>query len=193
MKSKLIRTFISVPVPDSVFKLQRNIKSIVKSPKGCVKWIPRHHLHLTLKFIGFTPDSSIQDIRLVMDNIALKARPIKLKIEGTGCFPSQQRPRVLWVGVSGETHLLQGLVQSIQYSLDSIGFFKNETNFHPHITLGRLSYSQKYTPNISEFMVEKFTPIPFHVEKIQFICSELFPNGSVYTILGTHFFQNNSV
>ena len=46
---------------------------------------------------------------------------------------------------------------------------------------------------ISLFLKEEDSTFILSKEKIQFISSELFPNGPVYTILSTHFFMNNSV
>ena len=83
------------------------------------------------------------------------------------------------------------MFNEIQSSLESLGFYKDDKLFHPHITLGRSKYPQKRTPDIASFLAKSYDPIFFRVEKIQFLTSELFPNGPVYTILSTHFFENN--
>jgi len=83
--------------------------------------------------------------------------------------------------------------KKIQKILNPLGFPKNEKKYHPHITIARAKYPQKKTPDISTFLNTSFDPIPFPIKKVQFISSELFPNGPVYTILSTHFFGNNSV
>ncbi len=193
MAPNLIRTFVAVPVPESVFDLQNTLRSTIDPKKGKIKWVRRDQLHLTLKFIGDTPESSFGDIRTILDEIVNKTSTIQLEISGTGCFPKKERPRVLWAGVTGETDRLLHLVDDVQSELDPRGFFKDELDYHPHITLGRARYPQKHTPNISAFLKTEYSPIPFVIEKIQFISSELFPNGPVYTILSTHFFKNNSV
>ena len=193
MDHKLIRTFVAVPIPDSVIELQKFLQCTIDLKRGPIKWVRSDQLHLTLKFIGDTPESSFDDIRYLLDCIANKTRPIQLRIKETGCFPKKERPRVMWTGISGETGQLNNLVTEIQSGLDLLGFYNDEKSYHPHITLGRTQYPQKHTPNLSRFLETVYEPIPFVIEKFQFISSELFPNGPVYTILSTHFFGNNSV
>lgn len=193
MDHKLIRTFVAVPVPESVVALQKTLRATIDPKRGKIKWVRPDQLHLTLKFIGDTPESSFDDIRSVLDGIANNTGPIQLNIKGTGCFPKIERPRVLWAGIQGETEKLNTLVNGIQSALDPLGFFKDEKPYHPHITLGRARYPQKVTPDVTSFLETPYSAIPFGIEKIQFISSELFPNGPVYTILSTHFFKNNSV
>ncbi|MDP6992081.1 MAG: RNA 2',3'-cyclic phosphodiesterase [Candidatus Marinimicrobia bacterium] len=193
MDHKLIRTFVAVPVPEPVLALQKTLRSTIDPKRGQIKWVRPDQLHLTLKFIGYTPESSFDDIRSVLDGIANNTRPIQLNIEGTGCFPKKERPRVLWAGIQGEIEKLNTLVNATQSALDLLGFFKDDKPYHPHITMGRARYPQKHTPDVSFFLDAPYSGIPFGIEKIQFISSELFPNGPVYTILSTHFFKNNSV
>ena len=191
MDHRLIRTFIAIPVPESVFVLQENLKNTISKKTGKVRWVKGNQLHLTLKFVGDTPEESIDDVRGVMQKVARQMTPFKIFIQGVGCFPKIERPRVMWVGLDGEIDKLNQLVTTVHDGLDPLGFPRDEKEFHPHITMARAKYPQKKTPDISSFLNTTYDPIPFRIEKIQFISSELFPNGPVYTILGTHFFGNN--
>ena len=191
MDHRLIRTFIAIPVPESVFVLQENLKNTISKKTGKVRWVKENQLHLTLKFVGDTPEESIDDVRGVMQKVADQMIPFKIIIQGVGCFPKIERPRVMWVGLDGEIDKLNDLVTAVHDGLDPLGFPRDEKEFHPHITMARAKYPQKKTPDISSFLNTTYDSIPFRIEKIQFISSELFPNGPVYTILGTHFFGNN--
>ena len=171
--------------------MQDQLRSVIPERSGRIKWVNKDRLHLTLKFVGDTPESSFKSIQDKLESISNTSETIQLKIEGTGCFPIKERPRILWSGITGEISKLEKLFNEIQSSLESLGFYKDDKLFHPHITLGRSKYPQKRTPDISSFLIETYDPIPFRVEKIQFISSELFPNGPVYTILSTHFFEKN--
>ncbi len=193
MDYKLIRTFIAIPVPEPVFRLQDMLKSTVPEKTGKIRWVRKDQLHLTLKFLGDTSEDSIDDVRKVMQKIAGQSTPFEMVIENTGCFPKVERPRVMWAGLDGELEKLNQLVNQVQNGLDPLGFPKDEKGYHPHITLARAKYPQKKTPDISTFLKTTYDPIPFRIEKVQFISSELFPNGPVYSILSTHFFGNNSV
>ncbi len=191
MDHRLIRTFIAIPVPESVFVLQGNLKNTIEKKTGKVRWVKRDQLHLTVKFVGDTPEESNDDVRGVMQKVANQMTPFKIFIQGVGCFPKIERPRVMWVGLDGAIDKLNQLVTAVHDGLHPLGFPREEKEFHPHITMARAKYPQKKTPDISSFLNTTYDPIPFRIEKIQFISSELFPNGPVYTILGTHFFGNN--
>jgi len=193
MDYKLIRTFISVPVPEPLFNLQKKLKVTISEKMGKIRWLHKDQIHLTIKFLGDTTEDSINDVRHVMQKVADEFKPFNISIQKTGCFPKIERPRVMWIGVSGELDKLYQLVEKIQKKLNPLGFPKDEKKYHPHITIARAKYPQKKTPDISTFLNTSFNPIPFPIKKVQFISSELFPNGPVYTILSTHFFGNNSV
>ncbi|MBT3479566.1 MAG: RNA 2',3'-cyclic phosphodiesterase [Candidatus Marinimicrobia bacterium] len=191
MDYNLIRTFIAVPVPQQVLELQNYLKSTVSGKTGKIDWVRSDQLHLTLKFLGDTTESSIGRVQSTIKNITKETSPFDLKIQGTGCFPKVERPRVMWAGIEGAIKSLYDLLEMIQIKLDPLGFPKDIKPFHPHITLGRAKYPQKRTPDISTFLNSNYDSIPFRIEKVQYISSELFPNGPIYTILSTHFFGNN--
>lgn len=193
MGDRLLRTFISVPVPESVLILQQRLKTLVPISSGKIKWVRQSQIHLTLKFLGHTPVEYIPKIQDLLTSCLDGIRPIELYIGGTGCFPRKERPRILWLGVNGEVPLLQNLVNKLDTELISFGFPVEEKEYLPHITLGRAKYPQKHTPDISKFLSAEVTEIPFKVEKIQFTSSELFPNGPVYTILNTQYFDDYSI
>ena len=183
MDYKLSRTFIAVPVSERLFNLQEKLKATISEKKGKIRWLRKDQLHLTLKFLGDTTEDSINDVRRIMQNIADEFKPFNVSIQKTGCFPKIERPRVMWVGVSGELAKLDQLVERIQKKLNPLGFPKDEKKYYPHITIARAKYPQKKTPDISTFLDTSFDPIPFQIKKVQFISSELFPNGPVYTCL----------
>jgi len=142
MDCSLIRTFVAIPVPKAVFGLQDQLRSVISEKFGRIEWIKNDRLHLTLKFVGDTPESSFKPIQDVLELISKNTETIQLKIEGTGCFPKKERPRILWSGITGEISKLENLYNEIQSSLESLGFFKDDKLFHPHITLGRSKYPQ---------------------------------------------------
>ena len=117
MYHRLIRTFIAIPVPESVFKLQSNLKNTISEKTGKVRWVKRDQLHITLKFVGDTPEESIDDVRSAIKIIADNTKPFEIFIQGTGCFPKIERPRVMWIGLNGALGQLNQLVKNIHNSL----------------------------------------------------------------------------
>ena len=187
MSERLIRTFISVTVPNEIISLRDMLKTTVKSPKKNVRWVRTGQIHLTLKFLGFAPPDCIDELNSTIAKTISQYSRIDLTVMGTGCFPVPTRPRVLWLGMTGQTATLTTLVSDLNTALESLGFPAEEQKIVPHITLARINYPPKQTPDISAFLQTTFEPILMTVSRVQFMRSELFPDGPVYSILGTHF------
>ena len=73
----------------------------------------------------------------------------------------------------------------IDKKMDKIGFPCLDKEFFPHITLARVKYPQKHTPDISMFLKSSYDPIDFNADRVQFLSSELLPSGTFYTLLGS--------
>ncbi len=183
MKEKLVRTFFSIPVPEQVRSVKNMLYSSMKDNNGEVKWVRDYQLHITLSFLGHTPTDAIKMIKTVTKDIFCNHKPIELTIEKTGCFPTSSRPRVLWLGVAGETDRLELVANDIASSLTPLGYHFDNNSFIPHITIARIRYPQKHTPDINQFLKSSYDGIVFHADRVQFLCSELLTDGAVYTIL----------
>ncbi len=193
MSERLIRTFISVPVPQSVFAVRNSLKETVVTNGAKIKWIPNENYHLTLKFIGDMPEDEVEKVNNIIRNTLSSFSSMNMQISGSGCFPKKQRPRVLYMGIQGQVELLQLMVKELNDVLDPLGYPKELDSYVPHLTIARISYPQKNTPDVTPFLEAEFDPIPFEINKIHLMRSELFFKGSVYTILDTHFLTINNV
>ena len=185
MTEKLLRTFLAVPVPRDVSSKKNMLYSTLENVDGDINWVKNAQLHLTMKFLGHTPESTINDVIDHVEKITPNMNPFDLKIEETGCFPVPTRPRILWLGLKGNLDLLKSMVESIENVLEPLGFPKESRDILPHITLARIKYPQKHTPNVDPFLKSSYDPIDFPVDRVQFFSSELLPTGAVYTILKT--------
>ena len=185
MTEKLLRTFLAVPVPRDVSSKKNMLYSTLENVDGDINWVKNAQLHLTMKFLGHTPESAINDVIDHIEKITPNMNPFDLKIEETGCFPVPTRPRILWLGLKGNLDLLKSMVESIENVLEPLGFPKDSRDILPHITLARIKYPQKHTPNVDPFLKSSYDPIDFPVDRMQFFSSELLPSGAVHTILKT--------
>ena len=176
MSERLIRTFISVTVPNEIISLRDMLKTTVKSPKKNVRWVRTGQIHLTLKFLGFAPPDCIDELNSTIAKTISQYSRIDLTVTGTGCFPVPTRPRVLWLGMTGQTATLTTLVSDLNTALEHLGFPAEEQKIVPHITLARIKYPPKHTPDISAFLQTTFEPILMTVSRVQFLRSELFPD-----------------
>ena len=185
MPHSLVRTFISIPVPNEVKSKKNMLYSTLENSPANISWVKNEQLHLTLKFLGHTPETMIENIKSEISKISSTIKPFKLLINKTGCFPKRERPRVLWLGIRGNTTALNDLFLRVDKEMKKIGFPSLDKEFIPHITLARVKYPQKYTPDISTFLKSSYDPIDFTADRVQFLTSELLPSGTFYTLLGS--------
>ena len=78
---------------------------------------------------------------------------------------------------------MHDLFVKIENSLELLGFPKEQQEYIPHITLARIKYPQKWTPDVSNFLKSSYDPIDFPVDRVQFFSSELLPSGTIYTLI----------
>ena len=186
MAERLIRTFISIPVPREVWSKKNMLYSTLEDSPSNINWVKNEQLHLTIKFLGETTESLFDKIKSEIADAASKSEPFELTIHKTGCFPKKERPRILWLGINGNIPSLNSLFLNVEKKMEVLGFPKSEEDYIPHITLARLKYPQKHTPDITTFLKSSYDPIDFTVDRVQFLSSELLPSGTIYTLLGSY-------
>jgi len=132
-----LRLFIAVNFPDDVKRtLGLFIRNLSKVPSD-LKWVEEKNLHLTVQFLGNVSEERVPVVSTALQNSVAGIAPFKLGLEGVGAFPSVERPRVLWVGFSGETAPLLTLHRQVQREMRVLGFEPEKRKFSPHLTLAR--------------------------------------------------------
>ncbi len=185
MKNRLIRTFVAVSAPGAVKNVKQMLISTMEEDKTEIRWVKHSNLHLTVKFLGYTPEDHISSLSSDLDAIAKANNPFDLGVSGTGCFPSESKPSVLYLGLTGDLNSLSKLVKDTEDLLTERGYPKLEGAFFPHITIARIKYPQKFSPDISSFLNSSYDSIDFRVNHLQFFSSEILPEGVFYNLLGT--------
>jgi len=177
-----LRTFIALNMPAEIKAALTNYVQPLKSLRGRVSWVKPENLHLTLKFLGDTPAARSEEIAAALQEIAATAPPFSANITSAGAFPNDEKPRVLWVGLSEPTGTLLKLVQAIDERMHRFGFVKEKRAFAPHLTIGRVKDAR--IPEVIRGLKEKpFAAISAQFDEIIFMQSQLHPAGSIYTPL----------
>jgi 2'-5' RNA ligase len=178
-----LRCFVAIEIPEPIKRDIGELLEILKKYNVDVKWIRHENLHLTLKFLGNTPEDLLPKIKESLLNIVLSYEPFDIKIYTTGVFPNKKYPRVIWVGVE-DSGILTKLKKDIENSMVLLGYQKEDREFNPHLTLGRVR-SQKGIVNLinelDNFKDRDFGGI--NVESIKLMKSELKPKGAEYSCL----------
>jgi len=179
------RVFLAMDMPGSVKVYLTSVQETLKYVLENVRWTRPKGIHLTLKFFGNIVQSDIARISDVVERNTKKVSPLILGIEHMGAFPNLQRPRVLWLGVSGEVDKLKNLQTAIDDDLDRCGFPKEGKKFSPHLTLGRARSSRGIILGLPEAAnrLDRGEIEPFQSTGLTLFQSELKPGGAVYTVL----------
>lgn len=101
-----------------------------------VRWVRRENMHLTLRFLGELEVTDIEEVQSAL--AAVEARSFALSLGRLGRFPERGRPRVVWMGVDGDTSGLGELFSGVDAALRAIGMPGEAREFRPHLTLGRV-------------------------------------------------------
>ncbi|MCD6272036.1 MAG: RNA 2',3'-cyclic phosphodiesterase [Deltaproteobacteria bacterium] len=183
-KLNKIRAFICFKLPKRLISSIGRIQESVKQYELKIRWVRPENIHLTIKFLGDISWSDIDDIEMAIKETAADFAPLLLSAQVLGVFPNIKRPRVIWIGLSGQVEELIGLQRMLDKKLRLIGFPKEKRPFKGHLTIGRVKGrldARQLSDIISRF--NKFETKQFSGDKIFLIQSELKPSGPIYTKL----------
>ncbi len=180
-----MRTFLAVALPTEITSNIGVIRDrLKKSLSGDIRWVRPEAVHLTLKFFGEVTPADAERIGAVVAGPAAAAAPFVLEIRGLGAFPDVNRPRVIWLGLAGETAALLSLHRELERELAAAGFPKEERPFSAHLTLGRVKIPKGIIGLAGA--VETGAGVGagrIPVGEIVLFKSELTPRGAIYTRL----------
>lgn len=191
-----IRAFIAIELPDEVKnELSEILYKLKPGREKAVKWVNPNGIHLTLKFLGNTPEEKIVDITQAITQASSLTYPFNLELKGLGAFPNLKSPRVVWVGIGGDIPIVANLQRQIDQSLIPLGFSPEKRDFSPHLTLGRVrdttSKNERYElgKTIESLRIEGSSS--FVVDRISLIQSTLTSSGAIYNQLATIVLDSN--
>lgn len=180
-----IRTFIAIEIPDGIRSKLVELQNELKSLGGRVSWVKVENIHLTLKFLGDTETTLIDQIASQLQRSVETIAPFRVDVAGVGVFPNAKHPRVIWVGASSQPDVqLKLLAARIDAETARFGFQKENRPFSGHLTLGRVKDPRGIEPIMERLNAHNdFDAGNFWAEKFVFMRSELHPSGSIYTPL----------
>lgn len=179
-----MRSFLAVEIPPALKEALCSISDELRACGADVKWVRPQSIHLTLKFLGEIDPVKVDEIRQVVEPTLRDHEPFLLELGGMGCFPRLRQPRVVWVGLRGETDRLLELQKEVEEGTSRLGFPREDRPFRPHLTLGRVRSSKgrdRLVERIQDLLEVRLGT--FTVESLVQFQSELHPSGARYTAL----------
>lgn len=188
--SETWRLFIALELPPDVSKTIEQTQSDLKRlvPSRAARWVRLEGIHLTLKFLGDVPVGQVDDLNSALVEAASRHRTFELSMQGMGCFPDAKRPRVLWLGVTGDMPQLRALQADVEKHISPLGYPPESRRFSPHLTLARADRraSREDLARLGK-LSEDHDPghlISWRVDTVSLMRSQLKPSGAVYTQIG---------
>src|SRR5271163_363375 len=129
-----MRLFIALDIDDAV---RERISRFIDGVSGFApdaRWMKPESLHVTLKFIGEQPDSTVEQMSQTLSTVTADAMEIRFR--GYGFFPTAKTARVFWVGIEARPEL-SSLAAIVDEKTATLGIPKEDRVFSPHLTLAR--------------------------------------------------------
>ena len=128
------------------------------------------NLHITLLFLGEQEDAS----KFIQALDAVPKGASDAAITGFGAFPSAERARVVWAGISPEERVIN-IHEVICGKLGT-----REPGYKPHVTLARL---KEQPDEVVAQLLAKAADIHVEVSRVQLLESTLSAEGPSYKVL----------
>lgn len=135
-----LRLFVAIELPDDVrAALTRTAEALRRAGIDReLRWVRPEGIHITLKFLGPTPQARLPEIEGALSAALAGARGFRLQPGDLGSFGGRRNLRVVWVGVGGDTVALAALAGRVEAALAPLGFPTEQRPFAAHLTLARV-------------------------------------------------------
>ena len=179
-----VRAFLAVDLPEAIRldlakAVSRRLPADVKA-----KPVAAENLHVTLHFLGDTPDDRIMAAHAIAQRAAEQVRSFEIGVDGLVCVPpSGKKLRMIWATVADPSGQLAELHRLLGQGLGEGGFPVEHRPLKPHVTLVRVRYARDPEPIRS--MVEAVSR-GFgrgKVSELTLYSSELTKSGPIYAPL----------
>ncbi|MCC6625796.1 MAG: RNA 2',3'-cyclic phosphodiesterase [Chloroflexi bacterium] len=149
-----------------------------------VRWSDPDSAHLTIQFLGVTDAARLADLVAALARVASAGQPLALRTGGLGVFPSPTRPRVVWLGLTGDTVRLASLQAAVTAATGPLGFATEARPFTAHLTLGRVPDTvrpaERATVGRSITATTAPDPVAWPVDELTLMRSQLSSRGATY-------------
>jgi 2'-5' RNA ligase len=185
----LLRAFIALEIPSKVQEdIYHATSKLRKETGSLIRWVPAENMHLTLQFLGDVSSSNVDFLTHMLRTEADAHHCFEIHLTGLGAFPSQKRPRVIFLGIQAPAEL-GALQHAVESATRRLGYESEDRGFSPHLTIGRVKNAvrisvadqQKIRHALEETKIDSLGTA--RVDSVHLYKSDLKPTGSVYAKL----------
>ena len=132
-----MRLFVAFEVGEEIrarlTELGRELAAVAPS----ARWVKPEKMHVTLAFLGEQPKARAGELAAAIAGACARHRALVLRAVGGGAFGSPRRPKVLWLGLEGDTGALAALQGELAKALAPFGYVNEHGRYAAHLTLAR--------------------------------------------------------
>jgi len=178
------RCFVGVPIGQPLDRELRAslgpLKTATSADADELRWIDPDEWHLTLAFMGPTPESELPRLIEALIDVAANHAPFAIPTGGLGAFPSRREVRILWYGLADRSRRLAELAIAVRIAMDC----DTASPFRAHLTLARAKGDRGVTVPAATWKI----PVPagqLAVEELVLYRSHLGAGPATYEILAS--------
>jgi 2'-5' RNA ligase len=131
------RCFVGVPIGEpldaDLRKAVDALKATASANDDDLRWIDPQEWHLTLAFMGPTPEAEVPRTLEMLAEVASNHAPFIIPTGGLGAFPSRREVRILWYGLADRSRRLAELAIAVRIACGC----DTASPFRAHLTLAR--------------------------------------------------------
>ncbi|HJJ54657.1 MAG TPA: RNA 2',3'-cyclic phosphodiesterase [Methanocorpusculum sp.] len=172
----MVRVFIAVEpsaeIRGKVAEVQKALTGV-----GRLSLVSANLMHITLKFLGEIPESSLDNLKQAVDT--LQSSPYTIDVSQVSTFGKP--PRVIKAEVH-DNNASADLARKLDMVLSPLGYPKDAQKFSPHITIARIKeYSPDLAPKLAQIRDTAFGTSD--ISELLIKKSVLTPSGPIYTTI----------
>ncbi|WP_054840328.1 RNA 2',3'-cyclic phosphodiesterase [Thermococcus sp. JCM 11816] len=175
-----MRAFIAIDVSDEVRDNLLKAQERIGNKAAKIKFVERENFHVTLKFLGEIDETTAEEVKRALAEIAKKHKKHRVRVKGgIGVFPNPNYVRVIWARIENDEGI-KAIAEDVEKAMRKLGF-KKEKDFVAHITIGRVKFVRdklELAMALKDLANEDFGE--FEVEAIELKKSTLTPKGPIY-------------
>jgi len=178
----MVRTFVALVIPKPWIDYLARVEQDLAGKMSGLSWVKPDNMHITVRFLGDLGDSGVRRAADSVRRGAQSHHAFPARLGAPGAFPSLDRPRILWAGLSEGADVAIALAKSINLGLKHDGFGPPDKPFRPHITLARVRERSQGVEAFRRY-APPLPPEGAVLDRIVVMKSDLHPAGARYTPL----------
>ncbi|MGD0461163.1 MAG: RNA 2',3'-cyclic phosphodiesterase [Tepidisphaeraceae bacterium] len=176
-----MRLFVAIELPERLRRHLLRMQEILRPIFGG-KPVRPEQLHLTLKFLGETPDETLP--RLLERLRTVEMGPIRLTTSGVVCFPPNGPVRIVAAALEDQGLHCAQLQRDIDQAAHAAGFPLEGRRWTPHVTLIRVKDRVPASARAAGIAaVAEMAEVEFEPDEFVLIQSNLDRVGPTYATL----------